>query len=253
MAKWINDGLHETAGVIHSFLLAGQSNMAGRGDLTAENALSAPGCLMLRMGRWQPMSEPVNVDRAVLPGASPRSGACLASSFAARYAAGHSCQAGLIPCADGGTTIAQWQPGQPLFDHAVMQAKLAARTSALQAILWHQGESDCLEPAQPDAYPALFLRTMRAFRAELGGLPILVGELGYPENGFTGTPAAPLRAFNARLPALAAQLPGCAVVSAAGLTCRGDGLHFDTPSLRAFGLRYLDALDSLQSTEEAPR
>ena len=128
MAKWINDGLHETSGVIHSFLLAGQSNMAGRGDLTAENALSAPGCLMLRMGRWQPMSEPVNVDRAVLPGASPRSGACLASSFAARYAAGHGCQAGLIPCADGGTTIAQWQPGQPLFDHAVMQAKLAART-----------------------------------------------------------------------------------------------------------------------------
>ena len=67
MAKWINDGLHETSGIIHSFLLAGQSNMAGRGDLTAENALSAPGCLMLRMGRWQPMSEPVNVDRAVLP------------------------------------------------------------------------------------------------------------------------------------------------------------------------------------------
>ena len=32
MAKWINDGLHETSGVIHSFLLAGQSNMAGRGD-----------------------------------------------------------------------------------------------------------------------------------------------------------------------------------------------------------------------------
>ena len=45
MAKWINDGLHETSGVIHSFLLAGQSNMAGRGDLTAGNALSAPGCL----------------------------------------------------------------------------------------------------------------------------------------------------------------------------------------------------------------
>lgn len=57
MAQWINDGLHESAGVIHSFLLAGQSNMAGRGDLTPDTALTAPGCLMLRMGRWQPMSE----------------------------------------------------------------------------------------------------------------------------------------------------------------------------------------------------
>ena len=101
MAQWSNDGLHESAGVIHSFLLAGQSNMAGRGDLTPDTALTAPGCLMLRMGRWQPMSEPVNVDRAVLEGACPRSGASLAASFAARYAAESVCQAGLIPCADG--------------------------------------------------------------------------------------------------------------------------------------------------------
>ena len=245
MAQWINDGLHESAGVIHSFLLAGQSNMAGRGDLTPDTALTAPGCLMLRMGRWQPMSEPVNVDRAVLEGACPRSGASLAASFAARYAAESGCQAGLIPCADGGTTIEQWQPGKVLFDHAVLQAKLAARTSTLKAILWHQGESDCLEQEQFDAYPELFLRTMRTFRDELGDLPIVVGELGYPEHGFTGTPAELLNAFNARLPALAAQLPCCAVVSAAQLPSRGDGLHFDTPSLRIFGLRYLEAYRSL--------
>lgn len=36
MALWINDGLHEAAADIHSFLLVGQSNMAGRGDLTKE-------------------------------------------------------------------------------------------------------------------------------------------------------------------------------------------------------------------------
>lgn len=91
------------------------------------------------------------------------------------------------------------------------------RTSTLTAILWHQGESDCLAPEQLEAYPEQFLRTMRAFRAELGDLPIVVGELGYPENGFHGTPAELLKEFNRRLPELAAQLPHCAVVSAAGL------------------------------------
>ena len=35
MALWINDGLHEAAQGIRSFLLVGQSNMAGRGDRTA--------------------------------------------------------------------------------------------------------------------------------------------------------------------------------------------------------------------------
>ena len=89
------------------------------------------------------------------------------------------------------------------------------------------------------------MRTMRAFRAELGDLPIVVGELGYPEHGFHGTPAELLKEFNRRLPELAAQLPHCAEVSAAGLTARPDGLHFTTESLRTLGLRYLDAYKSL--------
>lgn len=82
-----------------------------------------------------------------------------------------------------------------------------------------QGESDCLAPEQLEAYPEQFLRTMRAFREELGDLPIVVGELGYPENGFHGTPAELLKEFNHRLPELAAQLPKCAVVSAADPYC----------------------------------
>ena len=130
MALWINDGLHEAAQGIRSFLLVGQSNMAGRGDLTPENTITAPDCFMLRMGRWQPMSEPINVDRAVAEGAVPRSGANLAASFAAQLQKETGAKIGLIPCADGGTRISQWQPGEVLFDHAVFQAKLAMRTSA---------------------------------------------------------------------------------------------------------------------------
>ena len=245
MALWIDDGLHEAAQDICSFLLVGQSNMAGRGDLTPENTITAPDCFMLRMGRWQEMSEPINVDRAVAEGACPRSGANLAASFAAQLQKETGAKIGLIPCADGGTRISQWQPGEILFDHAVFQARLAQRTSTLTAILWHQGESDCLAPEQLEAYPEQFLRTMRAFRAELGDLPIVVGELGWPEYGFHGTPAELLREFNRRLPELAAQLPNCAVVSAAGLTARPDGLHFTTEALRTLGLRYLEAYKSL--------
>lgn len=242
---WINDGLHEAANGIHSFLLVGQSNMAGRGNLTAENSITAPDCFMLRMGRWQEMSEPINVDRAVAEESRPRSGANLAASFAAQLQKETGSQIGLIPCADGGTRISQWQPGEVLFDHAVFQAKLAERTSMLTAILWHQGESDCLAPEQLEAYPEQFLRTMRGFRKQLSNLPIIVGELGHPENGFHDTPAELVNEFNHRLPGLAAQLPRCAVVSAEGLTARPDGLHFTTESLRTLGLRYLDAYKSL--------
>ena len=110
------------------------------------------------------------------------------------------------------------------------------------------GRLACLAPgADPGPSRDRVRRVMEGFRARLGeDVPIVVGELGYPENGFTGTPAELLRAFNRRLPALAARLPRCAVASAEGLTCRGDGLHFDTPSLRAFGLRYLAAWQGLR-------
>ena len=91
----------------------------------------------------------------------------------------------------------------------------------------------------------LFLATMTAFRQELRDLPIVLGELGYPANGFTSTPAALVTEFNRRLPALAAEMPNCCVVSAKALNCRGDGLHFDTPSLREFGRRYYRAWQEL--------
>ena len=172
MALWINDGLHEAAQGIRSFLLVGQANMAGRGDLTPENTITAPDCFMLRMGRWQPMSEPINVDRAVAEGAVPRSGANLAASFAAQLQKETGAKIGLIPCADGGTRISQWQPGEVLFDHAVFQAKLAMRTSALTAILWHQGESDCLPGAVLAHYAGVPGRTGRfAHRGGGTGLP----------------------------------------------------------------------------------
>lgn len=143
------------------------------------------------------------------------------------------------------TPVRYGKDGRVLLGEEHVEGMLAMRTSALTAILWHQGESDCLAPEQLEAYPEQFLRTMRAFREELGDLPIVVGELGYPENGFHGTPAELLKEFNHRLPELAAQLPKCAVVSAADLTARPDGLHFTTESLRTLGLRYLEAYKSL--------
>jgi len=97
---------------------------------------------MLRMGRWQKMSEPINPDRAIFHGYF-HSGISLCASFADRYAKHFHKKIGLIPCADGGTNILQWQPGELLFDHAVCMTKLAMRTSNFGGILWHQGESDC--------------------------------------------------------------------------------------------------------------
>jgi hypothetical protein len=142
MADLIKDGLQTQGGEIYSFLMIGQSNMAGRGEFADVEPINNPNCRMLRMGRWQKMSEPINPDRKIFSKGSFHSGIGLAASFADQLATENECQIGLIPCADGGTRLSQWMPGEILFDHAVMMTKLAMRTSRLAGILWHQGESD---------------------------------------------------------------------------------------------------------------
>lgn len=122
--------------MIHSFLMIGQSNMAGRGLLDEAETIDTAHIKILRNGRWQPMFRPINPDR-------PFSGVNLAESFAEQYAQTYGVDVGLIPCADGGTSLEQWQPGGLLFDHAVYSARLAQRTSTIAGVLWHQGEADC--------------------------------------------------------------------------------------------------------------
>ena len=156
--------------MIHSFLLIGQSNAAGRGFFSEAEPLDhCDGKLkVLRNGCWQVMFRPVNPDRSF-------SGTCLAESFAKEYSLAHpEAEVGIIPCADGGTEISQWLPGSLLFDNAVNCAKLAMRTSSLKGILWHQGEGDCSEE-KSTLYAERFKEVMDGTRAELSmpNLPIV--------------------------------------------------------------------------------
>lgn len=241
----IVDGLQLQEEDVCSFLLIGQSNMAGRGTVGDVPPIVNKRCLMLRNGRWQVMSEPINPDRAIFDG-SPRSGTCLAASFADELQRATGARIGLIPCADGGTKLGSWMPGEVLYDHAVMMTQLAQRSSRLCGILWHQGESDCLSEERVESYTARCIEMMRTLRRDLGAedVPILIGELSllidpkYNRSEYLGR-------MNDNFAAIARALPRCAVVSSQGLTLKADGLHFDAPSLRTFGKRYFEAYAAL--------
>ena len=225
--------------MIHSFLIIGQSNMAGRGFLAeAEPIDTCEGRIkVLRNGRWQTAFRPVNPDRSF-------SGTCLAESFAKKYAEEHDgVEVGIIPCADGGTRLDQWQKGSLLYDHAVYCARLAMRTSHLVGILWHQGEGDC----SAERYPLYYERItalMRGLRKEIGAesVPLVVGGLGDFLKDRTESPAlANYPHVNEALRRFAEETEHTAFASAAGLTSNPDNLHFNHKSLQEFGLRYYDA------------
>lgn len=234
--------------MVYSFLMVGQSNMAGRGFAKDVAPIYDEHIKMLRNGLWQIMSEPINYDR-------PGSGIGLAASFAAAWRLQNpEEEIGLIPCADGGTSLDDWAVGGALFDHAVFQAKLAQRTSKLAGILWHQGESDC-NPERAAQYSAKLTIIMDAFRRELQSpdIPLIIGGLGdYLTRGMYGPYFAAYPLVNSALQHFAETTAHCYFVTAAGLTANPDEIHFNAASQRIFGIRYFKAFAHLTNILTPP-
>ncbi|MGY3777979.1 sialate O-acetylesterase [Isobaculum melis] len=239
--------------MIHSFLMLGQSNMAGRGFLTDVPPIYNERIQMLRNGRWQMMTEPINYDR-------PVAGVSLVSSFADAWCAQFpEDEIGLIPCAEGGSTIDEWHPDGLLFRHAISQAKFAMENSELTGVLWHQGESDGMEGRSAGYYEKLAF-ILEAVRKELHApfLPLIIGELPafLGQTGF-GAGCTEYQAVNQALQKYAFEKDNCYFVTAAELTANPDGIHIDALSQRRFGLRYFEAfltkqhvLEPLKNEEE---
>jgi len=83
------------------YLLIGQSNMAGRGEVEPEDRVAHPRVLALdRENRWAPAVEPIHFDKPIA-GVGP--GRAFGVAMAERDP---SVRIGLIPCAAGGSPIA---------------------------------------------------------------------------------------------------------------------------------------------------
>ena len=231
---------------MHSVLIIGQSNMAGRGFFDEAVPVDGSRIKVMRNGRWWEFFRPVNPDR-------PFSGVCLAESFAEKYASEFSVDVGIIPCADGGTSLEQWKEGGLLFDNAVNCAKLAKRTSHIVAVLWHQGEADSHDHLYP-TYRARFEAIMAALRREAGleNVPFILGGLGdFVENCEMFPELKNYRHVNAQLMEVAENDPMVGFASAQGLTSNPDSLHFNAKSLHEFGLRYFEEYLKLRDPEAA--
>ncbi len=122
---------------------------------------------MLRNGRWQTMAETTNFDRHI-SGVEPKQP--LLSQAWTEDHQGESI--GVIPCAEGGSSIDEWTIDGLLTRHAISEAKFAMETSELVGILWHQGESDSYGERYK-TYEDKLLSLFKHLREELNAPDIL--------------------------------------------------------------------------------
>jgi Carbohydrate esterase, sialic acid-specific acetylesterase len=217
------------------YILAGQSNMAGRGPLTA--SLKTEGnervLTLTKDRKWVPARHPLHFDKPAMVGAGPG----LAFGMAMADASPGK-RIGLIPCAVGGTPIEHWLPGaydsatntHP-YDDAAERIQFAMQAGVIKGIIWHQGEANSA-PGKASQYLIQLTELIKRFRTLTGNpqLPFVAGELGY-----FFTPAPNINQQLAVLPSLVANT---AVAGADRLTDKGDQLHFDAASAGELGKRY---------------
>lgn len=233
------------------FILAGQSNMAGRGMV--EPMDTVPDCMIISIlpdNRWVVAKEPLQLYQPALTGLGP--GLAFARVLAEKT--NHRINIALVPCAVGGSSIDNWLSdslfnGVRLKSNFIEKMSMAKEAGTVKAIIWHQGESDATAE-KSEAYKCKLKKLFGIFRQAAGNdtLPVIMGELAlFPENS---NHMADYITINKILTEIASEDPSIALVSSEGLKAKSDNVHFDGPSQRLMGKRYADAYLTLSTSKK---
>jgi len=225
------------------YLLLGQSNMAGRGEITAEFVTEGnPNVLMLNQAKeWVPAKHPLHFDKPKSAGVGP------GLAFGIKMAeANTNVKIGLVPCAVGGTSISVWAPGKydketetHPYDDAILRIHEAMKKGVIKGLLWHQGESDTSPEKSATYFEKLEILISR-IRKECNNpdLPVVVGELGlFKDNR---------KVINEIIAPLPSKIAHTAIAKSDGLEQKGDGAHFNSASAQILGYRFAEQMLLLQ-------
>jgi hypothetical protein len=230
----------------HLYLLVGQSNMAGRGTITAEySSQSDSNVLMLNKdNEWVMAQHPLHFDKPKMAAVGP--GLAFGLEMAKANPKG---KIGLIPCAVGGTAIDSWEPSaiDPVtkkypYDDAIARLRMAMKSGVIKGIIWHQGEANSTPERSPD-YLEKLAALIERLRAVAGdkNLPFVAGELGRYRDRY--------QLINDQLQLLSEKVRNTALASSEGLTDKGDNTHFDAASATELGKRFAAQMIRLQQSK----
>jgi sialate O-acetylesterase len=262
------------------WILAGQSNMEGCGNLE-DLELPAPDIRAFIHGdQWRIAAEPLHwlleatdpvhhgdrtPDQLAADRAEARrsriKGSGLGLTFAKAVAAGSGTPIDLIPCAHGGTSMAQWNPelaplgGKSLFGAMLRRTRLALATSPqtrVKGVLWYQGESDA-DAESAKVYRKRMHTLIAEFRKQLDvpDLPFLMVQLGpfACSEHLNSRWWTEIREIQRTLPD---EIPGAGVVPAIDLET-DDAIHIGTQGHKRLGHRMANlALRTVYDVSTAP-
>lgn len=227
-------------------LLAGQSNMAGRGIFRSnEDSASFDNIYSLdKDSVWKIAQNPLHWDKA-------EAGVGMGISFGHHLSTimNDTVTIGLVPCAAGGTSIEQWLDNSyfgftgnfNIYDNLISRAKKASQSGQIIGMIWHQGESNATVTKSvkyEERLHTLFKRIRKDLK--IADMPIVAGELGHFLE--KNKSCSYWQVINQAIYNLKKTLPNYDVVTANGLNPNPDNTHFNTQSQIVLGVRYSNTL-----------
>ncbi len=220
------------------FMLAGQSNMAGRGFVEPRDTIPDSRILSIsKTKRWILAKEPLHFYEPFLAGLD------CGLSFGREMIRDipDSVSIALIPCAVGGSSISQWL-GDSLYRNVQLLSNFknhvdfAKKHGTIKGILWHQGESDATSDLIP-TYEQNLRNLIGEFRNIVGDdhLPFLMGELG----SFRKAPGQnKYDSINHIIHTVARSEKNSFAIGTDDLKCKKDSIHFNSEGQRSMGWRF---------------
>ena len=163
------------------YLLIGQSNMAGRGELLEEDYAEIPNVYLLDSeGNPVAAKNPMNIYSSIRKAGDSLQQMGPGASFASTVVEQTGRKLLLVVNARGGSAIAEWAKGATatspsFYDEAIRRTQQAMEYGALKGILWHQGCSDQKNTSYMTQLTALANNLRNDFGADV---PFIVGQLG---------------------------------------------------------------------------
>ncbi|XP_059636774.1 probable carbohydrate esterase At4g34215 [Cornus florida] len=238
------------------FILAGQSNMAGRGGVINGiwDGIVPPQCqpnpMILRLAaglQWEEAHEPLHADIDFRTTCGVGPGMAFANDLLTKVPSFG--VLGLVPCAVGGTKIDEWSRGTRLYNELLKRAGFALQDGgSIRAILWYQGEADTVTQHDAQVYKQKLESFFFDLRTDLKSPSLSIFQVALASG--QGPYVETVR--EAQL-SVSVELQNVVCVDAKGLPLESDELHLSTPAQVRLGEMLADAfLQSIPSPTPSP-
>ncbi len=216
------------------FILAGQSNMAGRGFVEPQDTIPSDRIFTINKSNEIIIAkEPLHFYEPALTGLD------CGLSFGKELVKSipDSISILLLPAAVGGSSISQWIGDSifrnvQLFSNLAEKVKIGKEHGIIKGILWHQGENDATNVENIALYKTRLFELLKKLRDTVGdeSLPVLIGELGQDNED--------CEKIDTQIKLYISTDCNASFVKTSDLKKKEDHVHFNSKGLRTLGKRF---------------